>query len=259
MRISIYIVSFVFFQCSSILIAQSNERVIIPFTASEYLQNCLRSGNASEVKFAEYQQQQKQVLGPSDKKSPKRAFLYSLIVPGLGQYYMGRNNTASIFAAAEAAAWLGLIVNNSYSDFLTTEYKTYAVQYASVQRKNKGTRFWSDIGKYDDIYAYNEKRQRERDFEVLYEENNQNYWKWDSIEDRYNYDRKRLHANDISGKKVYYQLAVVVNHLASAIHALYIARKHNKGTEPSSWDMRLDTYGFQSTGRYAGIGLVKRF
>jgi len=133
------------------------------------------------------------------------------------------------------------------------------VQHASVQRKNKDGRFWSDIGKFDDIYTYNAKRQRQRDFTVLYDENNENYWKWDSYDSRYNYDSKRLHANDIDGKKVYYQLAVVVNHLASAIHALYTARKHNKATQQSSWDMHLDTYGFQTANRYAGIGLVKRF
>jgi len=257
MRKIFFISSLLIFMFSGFLAAQNSSQLLIPFPSTEYLQDICMDGDKSSFKLTAFQQAPQS--GYLVKKSAGRAFLYSLAVPGLGQYYMGRNGSASVFAAAEALGWLGLIANNSYSSFLTSEYKTYAVQHASVQRKNKDSRFWSDIGKFDDIYAYNTKRQQQRDFAVLYEENNENYWKWDSFDNRYKYDSKRLHANDIDGKKVYYQLAVVVNHLASAIHALYLARKHNKGIQQSSWDMRLDTYGFQTNNRYAGIGLVKRF
>lgn len=228
---------------------------LIPFNTQKFQQLNARAEFSLNTTGFLYQSALTQ---SSEKKSVGKAFFFSLLLPGGGQYYMGRNQAAGMFFAVEVFSLLGLLANNSYSDFLVKEYRTFAVNHAAIQRTGKDSQYWSDIGKYDDIYDYNEQRQKDRYFEALYEENLQNYWKWDEHQNRIDYDAKRLHANAVAQKNVYFQLAVVVNHLASAIHALYVARKHNKGLE-QSWNLQIDTYGYNPSNRYVGINLTKFF
>lgn len=45
--------------------------------------------------------------------SPRRAFLYSLVAPGVGQVKLGRGNAAALFTSAEAFA-VGMLVKSYY-------------------------------------------------------------------------------------------------------------------------------------------------
>ena len=140
-------------------------------------------------------------IGPSSQaeaKSPGKAFFYSLLLPGAGQYYAESSNSAVLFLGAEALLWLGLVGNNLYADHLVEEYKTFAVQHAGVWNAGKDNEYWAVIGKYEDIYSYNEQRRRERRFDEVYDENAFYYWNWDSKTNRYEYDRSRLQAHEIA-------------------------------------------------------------
>lgn len=233
----------------------AGERALIPFRKQKFQQPGVQAAFALNKSLFSAQS----ALTPnSAKKSAGKAFFFSLLLPGSGQLYLGQHKAAGVFFAAEVFGFLGLWANNAYSQYLVKEYRTFAVHHAAVQKSGKDSKYWSDIGKYDDIYAYNEQRLKERNFAALYDENLQNYWKWDIHQNRIDYDAKRLHANALAQRNVYFQLAVVVNHLASAIHALYLARRYNRGLE-QSWNMQIETYGFNPAGRYVGINLTRLF
>ena len=152
--------------------------------------------------------------GAIQKKSPGKAFFFSLILPGSGQFYVGEKQYAVGFFSSEILFLLGLFANEAYTNHLVDEYKTYAVQHAAVQRSGKDIDYWAHIAKYDDIYAYNEQRQRERYFDNVYEDNQANYWMWDAHENRITYDENRLHANAVAARVVYYQAAIMLNHIS---------------------------------------------
>lgn len=184
------------------------------------------------------------VLGPGDSgyKSPGKAFFMSLVLPGSGEYYAGHSQSAPYFFSAEVLLWLSVLANNSYEGYLTDTYKTYAVQHASVSRAGKASTYWSHIGKYDDIYSYNDQRQRDRYFDEVYAETADNYWSWDSRDNRLTYDRKRLDANTVATRVVYMQALVMLNHITSAIHAMYRARKHNKSANQElGWNLNFES------------------
>jgi len=179
--------------------------------------------------------------GAIQKKSPGKAFFFSLILPGSGQYYAGEKQYAVGFFSSEILFLLGLFANEVYTNHLVDEYKTYAVQHAAVQRNGKDIEYWAHIGKYDDIYACNEQRQRERYFDNVYEDNQANYWIWDARENRITYDENRLHANAVAARVVYYQGAIMLNHISSAIHALYRVRVNNKKqVKTTAWNLQFD-------------------
>jgi len=149
------------------------------------------------------------------KKSVGKAFLFSLVLPGAGQYYLDEKNSALFFFGLEVAAWAGLTANMLYTDHLKEEYYSYAARHAGVNRDGKDKEYWMSIGKYDDIYAYNDRRIRERRLDELYPENGENIWIWDSWENRYTYDAKRIHASEISNQDIYFWGAITLNHLFS--------------------------------------------
>lgn len=175
------------------------------------------------------------------QKSPGKAFFLSLLLPGSGEYYAGAKQSAAYFAAAEVLLWIGMFANDAYQRELVRDYKTYAVEHAAINRSGKDYQYWIDIGKYDDIYSFNDQRRQERYFDALYEENQANYWMWDSKENRLTYDENRLHANTVAVRAVYFQAAAMLNHFVSAIHAMYRVRQFNKKEAQSVWNLHFDT------------------
>ena len=191
------------------------------------------------------------------KKSPGKAFFFSLLLPGSGEYYAGAKKSAAFFAATEALLWVGMFANDVYQRELVRDYKTYAVAHAAVDRAGKEYQYWIDIGKYDDIYSFNEQRRQDRYFEALYEENQANYWMWDSKENRLTYDEYRLHANKVAIRAVYFQAAAMLNHFVSAIHAMYRVRQFNRREAETVWNLHFDSpaLGFGETAFRANFSL----
>lgn len=189
------------------------------------------------------------------QKSPGKAFFLSLLLPGSGEYYAGARKSAAYFAATEVLLWIGMFANDAYQRELVRDYKTYAVEHASINRTAKEYQYWIDIGKYDDIYSFNEQRRQDRYFEALYEENQVNYWMWDSRDNRLTYDKNRLHANEVAIRAVYFQAAAMLNHFVSAIHAMYRVRQLNKKEAKAAWNLHFDTpaLGYGESGLRANL------
>ncbi|HID40372.1 MAG TPA: hypothetical protein EYP36_12775 [Calditrichaeota bacterium] len=235
-----------------------NMRTAIPFAGTVLL---MQETEKNGTSFTKGSQPTPSLSQQAEPKSVGKAFLYSLLLPGAGQYYTESRNSAVLFLGAEALLWLGMVGNNLYADHLVDEYKTYAVQHAGVSAAGKDKDYWISIGKYDDIYSYNEQRRRERRFDEVYSENAYYYWSWDSKTNRYSYDRSRLQANEIADREVYFWGAIALNHLASAIHALAMARKYNKALqqEGMSWDFRLESRPPHNGNGYLGVAINARF
>jgi len=193
------------------------------------------------------------------KVAPGKAALLSLILPGAGEYYAGQGNYTAFFLTSEVLGWAALFANQYYYRHLVSEYKTFARGHAGISPGGKSDRFWTDIGKFDNIYDYNTQRERERLFDELYELTPDNMWQWDSHENRLTYDGKRLHANDIDNQRVYFQLAIVLNHLVSGINALRLARRHNRQIKEQKVSLRMDAYRESDWSHYVGFNLNIRF
>ena len=69
----------------------------------------------------------------ASQKSPKKAFLFSAIVPGAGEIYGGKLFKGAVFMAAEAALWTGYMLSNKKGGELEDDYKAFADQYWNVE------------------------------------------------------------------------------------------------------------------------------
>ncbi|MBN2424341.1 MAG: hypothetical protein JXR46_09065 [Calditrichaceae bacterium] len=244
---------------NSFLAAQDQEFTMIPFNrqAASLLQASV-SGNFNADSLSNMTIQEEFAKG--NLKSPGKAFLYSLILPGCGEYYLGYKNRAALFLGIEILAWTGYIANDLYAGHMEHEYKTFAVQHARVNRSGKDIQYWIDIGKFDDIYAFNDQRERDRYFDRIYSNTDFYYWSWDSRENRFIYDKKRLDAGELKNRDVYFMGVLLLNRMVSAIHSMAMARKYNrKIKEGMSWNIHFDSYNFSDNFSYFGVNLTAKF
>jgi hypothetical protein len=227
------------------------------YTASQLLADAMKiQTDGDSSKFSVEQEAEYQLK----RKSPGRAFIYSLMLPGAGEIYMGYKNRAAVFLGIEALAWAGLIANDLYAQHLVDEYKTYAVQHAGVNRVSKDKQYWIDIGKFDNIYEFNDQRERDRFFDRIYEDEAFYYWQWDSRDNRFTYDAKRINSGEVANRDVFFIGALVLNRLVSAVHSLAMARKHNRQLkENMSWNLHFDSQKISSRDAYFKIQFSTRF
>jgi hypothetical protein len=175
-----------------------------------------------------------------ERKSPSKAFFYSLLLPGAGEAYVGEKTQSKIFLAVELVAW-GLVVANVINvNSRESDYMNYAVQHAQVNRSGKNDQFWIDIGKFDTIFEYNDERRRERDINAIYKENTFYTWNWDKNENRLFYDSQRIDAREIERNRLYFFAAIALNHLVSAINALRLANAYNRNLDELSLKFNID-------------------
>ena len=62
-------------------------------------------------------------------KSTRKAFFLSLLMPGLGEWYVGSRVRPSLFLSAEAIAWYTYLTNTSKGNDLETQYEGFADKY----------------------------------------------------------------------------------------------------------------------------------
>ncbi len=169
-------------------------------------------------------------------KARATAFLKSLILPGWGQYGSGDKTSAAVFALTELGFLGGMYGFHSYAVVKRDDYEAYAAQYAGVIGDHPHD-FYVDVGNWDRVENYNEQRLKDREFDRLYTSSSDS-WDWDSYEHRVRMKKIRVQSDKAFNGVYYLAGGLVLNHLASAIHAGRSARL-SEGTSSAVRDWNL--------------------
>jgi len=179
-------------------------------------------------------------------RSPSKAFLYSMTIPGGGQLYNHSKFKAGLFMAIEVASWVDWLINHQKGQQKTNDYNNYADRYWSPSRytdwlietygiasdtsefiRNDSTmrfthhlpatktqQYYEMIGKYDQFrYGWS-------DTDYLIGK--------DSSSLRRVYLDDRATANSFFTKAKTGAIIAIANHLFSAFDAALSARRYNK-------------------------------
>lgn len=163
----------------------------------------------------------------SGYKNRKSAFFRSLILPGAGEYYVGKRTFAQIFLAAEVTLWVSHFAFLQYGKWVRKDALAFAATHSGATIKGKPSQFFVDIGNYSDIYSYNEAKLRFGEYEKLYSET-EYFWSWDSDDHRQKFQDMRIASDRARNRATYVLGAIFANHLISAINATWQAVHHNK-------------------------------
>ena len=170
-----------------------------------------------------------QQLGPTiDQQKPFFSpVVKSLVLPGWGEYSLDNQIRGRIFVLSETVLLLAILGSYSIAQRQEMEYKAYAAEHAGIDPIGKDRQFWVDIGNYSSLFSFNEEHLRWRDFNDLYEDNDIWAWAWDSSSNRERFENMRIASDSWRLRGSFLIGGVVLNHIVSAIDALYLSKISN--------------------------------
>lgn len=172
------------------------------------------------------------------------AFLKSLVVPGWGQYSLKRKNAALTFFGAELMLVGGILTLNGYGRSARADYQALAAAYAGVHGGH-GHDFYVDVGNWMTVDQFNQRRLQERNFDALYTDPS-DHWAWDTDAHRAEMEMNRIRSDRAFNNVFYLVGGLVLNHIASAIHAGRMAvvdRDKASAAKATSWNVDVQTAG----------------
>jgi TM2 domain-containing membrane protein YozV len=197
----------------------------------------------------------------AEKKSPAKAVLYSLLLPGMGELYVNRFDQGKYSLIAEGGLWLTYISFLQYGAWIRDDARRFSATHAGAQIEGKSDQYFVDVGNFNDTYEYNEKKLTDRTSERLYDVNAGYYWKWDTDENRSTFRAMRVSHEKVFNNSKFVVGAIIVNHILSAVNAARLTRQYNAGLEEGlgSWWLESSLYNNGVTPDGIKFSVVHRF
>jgi len=162
-----------------------------------------------------------------EPKSKGKAFLLSFILPGAGEYYIGNKTLAKTFFITEVALWAGYFAFDTYSDWLRDDMYTMAATHANADIRNRPSQYYVDIGNFENIYDYNDAKQRQREYYKIYPVD-EYFWQWDNDYYRKEFEDLRISSDRAHNRATFVVGGIIANHVISAIDAVWQSYRYNK-------------------------------
>ncbi len=182
--------------------------------------------------------------GDDGRKNVTLAAVYSLLLPGMGELYVGNYTTGKYFTMVEGALWLTMGGYDWYATGLRDDSRRFAIEHAQVNINGKDDQYFVDIGEFQNIYDYNEQILRNRQPQNVYSPTT-SYWSWDSDANRLRYSDLRVSSDERFNDMRFVAAAIAVNHVVSAVNAARLAILHNRSADAQSGaiDIHADIIG----------------
>jgi hypothetical protein len=209
--------------------------------------------------------------------STRRAILYSLLLPGLGDQYLGRSGRATFFFTTEAAIWTSFIVFEVQGYLREDGYKEYAVAYGGISSTSHSDEYYRIISQHNSSDEYEEYIKQDGRFELYPDDNYDNLeryylteqvadfepWLWPSDEKRREYRDIRQGSRLARRRALYSVAAAVTNRLVSSLLTFKTARDMNSNETVSSRSRYSIEFGFpavrSSEPLLTGVVFVRTF
>jgi hypothetical protein len=180
------------------------------------------------------------------RKSLGKAILYSALLPGAGEWYVGHKTKAKYFMAAEAGIWIGFTSFVIYKNWKREDMIQYANQHANAQLEGRDDEFLDLVGFYESIDEYNTLGRATDPQRPFLADTPENHWRWDSegsIE-AFKYIKNSYRE---SKRRSQFMLGLaVVNRVISIVDAIRDVKRHNAGIgQEKSEFSKADSYKLQ--------------
>jgi len=191
-----------------------------------------------------------QSLVAGSEKSPGKAFVFSFLVPGTGEFYLDAHR-GYIFLGVEAVAWASSYFLRESGNKKETEFEHFADQHWA----------FPVVGSVCNGSPYT--AERDSLMREYYQHNKQHFYEdigkqpfnlcgWDSPQNLGSYLDMRDKSNWLLKNSNYALMAAVVNHVISAVDALRLARNYNARL---GYGVKLNLK-FKTNPRAAGVMIV---
>lgn len=205
---------------------------------------------------------------PAGEKNPKLAFVLSAIVPGSGQFYSKSYIKSGVFLAIEVTSWSLYFKHQNDGKDIEKEFQSYANTHWSESEYWRWIANQAGL-EYDEENIENLREWEQQAFSHgLHREKDQQYyemigkyhqfsWGWDDFredntiditdaeitrqynesgkinDNRYFYEQRRNAGNDAFKKATTASTIALLNHLLSAIDAVWTTSRYNQRVQTS--------------------------
>jgi hypothetical protein len=209
-------------------------------------------------------------------KSGTKAALYSLLLPGLGQHYVGNKKGARLFLGIEAVIWASFAVFQVQGHQREDGYQEYAQVFAGVVSKDHSDDFYALLTEFDTWKQYEDDIKSEGrlnfypnvDTDMLerywvenrisdFEE-----WVWQSADVRRAYQDQRAASKKAYRRSTYAVAAAIANRVASSFFAIKDARDYNErlAGDKQSLHIEFGPRSYEPDGGFqTGLSVVRKF
>lgn len=199
-------------------------------------------------------------LNNQSKKSTFLAVCLSILLPGMGELYSDRFDVGQYSLVADAGLWLSFTGVNIYSYKIRDDGRSFARIHAGFDDNNKNDDYYTNVSNFMNVYEYNEKKLRDRNYSKIYDPNSNMSWQWDSDENRSRFRDMRVKSDEILNNIKYISIALIANRIISAINAARFTNQYNDRLNQAS-SMNVSFGVTQYNNKYNGfiINLNKSF
>ncbi len=140
----------------------------------------------------------------------------SVILPGWGEHSIDHHKRGYIFNSTELLGWLSFAAFTIYNTQTHDDMKAFASDHAGINPSEKDNQYYTDIGNYIDIYAYNDQKRRYRQIDKIYDTENM-FWAWDSDKNKTKFDKMRFNSRLAKRNASLVISSLILNRLLSVI------------------------------------------
>ena len=196
-----------------------------------------------------------QAVAGAGEPSMTKAVLYSLLLPGLGDYYAGRTHRARYFFIAEAAIWTSFAVFRIQGHEDEEAYENVAVQFAGIEGTGHSDDFYAELREWNssaEYEAFLKAAARPELFpdvgyvalEGYFEANRVSdfqAWEWESRDRRLQFAELRSASKAAYRHSMFSIAAAGVNRLVSAIFAYQAVKSDREDRAQSRYRIEFGT------------------
>ena len=198
-------------------------------------------GDFDDVADKDKNKKDKDVSG-GKRVSVARAALYSALLPGLGEYYVGHRQKAKYFFGAEAVTWISFFAFRTYGSWKEDDLIRLANEKANASLEGKDDDFLDWVGFYKDIDEFNTfGRVGDPDRPYL-EDTPDNHWRWLSDTDQEAYRDLKNSSREAYRNSNFMIGVAIVNRVISVIDAVRDARRAGRRLDDSFTDAEQSKY-----------------
>jgi len=162
-----------------------------------------------------------------NKLSVGKAFLFSFLLPGAGEYYAGSKKMALTFIGSEVLIWSTYFTARTLGRWKLHDAEIWAAAHAGINLKNKNHALYIAVENYNNINDYNNAKLQQRNVAAMYPENEVYSWQWDSKASRRQFEKIRVSSDAWFGRSKFIIAGVILNHLISGIDAVRLVKEKN--------------------------------
>ena len=198
------------------------------------------------------------------KISLVKAGIYSALLPGLGEYYVGHRSKARIFFAVEAATWISFLTYHMYGNWKEDDFINFAAAHANASLEGKNEEFQDWVGFYVDIDQFNSLGRVEDPERPYLIDNDENHWRWQTAKDQETFRNLKNRSRDAFRRRDFMIGLAIVNRVVSIIDAVRDAKRSQREIKGSDFSLvrglkyRVEVDPFNQE-RPLAMSLYKRF